>query len=181
VSLYAHFSEQELEILRARAERAAAAEEKVTAEQTVTVVYTTLGSESYALSVECLRAVYKNVTVVPIPCTPSFVAGIANIRGRITPVLDLAVVLNVPPVATDGAKSLLVIARGDLIMALRVDDVGEIEMLTVRTLIPLPSDGRILASEVYLQGMFPNGATLLDVDALLNDPRLVVDHAAGSL
>jgi purine-binding chemotaxis protein CheW len=179
VSLYAHFSEQELETLRARAERAAAAEEKATVEQTVTVVYTTLGSESYVLSVERLRTVYKNVTVVPIPCTPSFVAGIANIRGRITPVIDLAVVLNAPSATGDITKALLIIGRGDLSVALQVDDVGEIETLAIRDLVPLPTDGRILDSEVYLQGMFPNGAALLNIETLLNDGRLVVDHAAG--
>src|SRR5215216_5720695 len=98
MSIHEHFTERELKILQARAERAASAAQRDDVEKTeIRALQCTLGSESYALPVEFVRAVYENVTVVPVPCTPRFVAGIANIRGRIMPVLDLATLLNVPP------------------------------------------------------------------------------------
>ena len=178
MSIYARFSEQELAILRERAERAAIAEEKPNLEETLTVVHVTLGNEFYALSVERLRAVYENIAVISVPYTPPFVAGIANIRGRITPVLDLATVLNVPPSA-DVPKSLLMIVRDELSVVFQVNTVGDIATILVNSIEPMPSGGQILASEIYLQGIFANGITLLNIEAILNDPALIVDHASG--
>src|SRR5882724_2626146 len=96
MSIYEHFSQQELEILWARAERAAYAAQKSDAETLITALQITPGGESYALPVELLHGVYEGIEVMAVPCTPPFIAGVANVRGRILPVLDLATVLGAP-------------------------------------------------------------------------------------
>ena len=94
MSIFEHFSEEEREILRIRAERAANAVRESAQEAVFSALEVTIQSQSYALPIEVLTTVYENVAVVPVPCVPSFVAGIANIRGRILPVFDLAVLLD---------------------------------------------------------------------------------------
>src|SRR5579871_5122132 len=167
MSIYERFSAEELEILRARAERAARIAQQDDAEETlITALQITLGSESYALPVAGLVAVYENLTVIPVPCTPLHVAGIANIRGSITPVLDLAVLLNVPRSKAEAAPALVIVSQRDIDLALWVDGVGEIMTFAAREVNPLPT-GDLFEQMAYLQGILTEGGALLNLDALL--------------
>ncbi len=180
MSIYDHFSEEEVEILRARAARAARITEKRESQETlITVLQFTLGSEAYALPVDCLLAVYENLTIIPVPGTPPHIAGIANIRGRITPVLDLAVLLNVPRAKEDTISSLAVISRKEINLALRLDTVGEITSFSDGNIGPLPAGGDTLERAAYLRGITADGFTLLNVDMLFSDPTLIVDDVAS--
>jgi purine-binding chemotaxis protein CheW len=175
MSIYEGFSEQELEILQARAERAANATLKSDAGETLTTLQLMLGSEAYALPVTALRAVYENVTVVPVPCTPPFVAGIANIRGRIMPVLDLAVLLNAPRGVNDVSPALVVVSREDFSLVFQVEGVGDIATFPASSVDPLSAGGDTIERASYLQGMLADGSILLNVNAILGDPTLVVN------
>ena len=127
MSIHERFSEQELAILKARAERAASLSDRDAAQTTLTVLQIMLGEETYGLPVNDLRAVYEDVIVVPVPGTPPFVAGIANVRGRILPVLDLPVLLGVPDQAAAlGTRALVVANRDAMTVALAIEAVGEI-------------------------------------------------------
>jgi purine-binding chemotaxis protein CheW len=173
--IYEHFSETELEVLRARAERAARITNAENAEEILTVLQIKLGSEAYALPVTPLRAVYENMTVIAVPCTPPFIAGIANIRGRITPVLDMAVLLNVPRLTSAVSPALVVVSGEDVSLALRVDGIKEIVTFPTSSIGPLPESGEALKRAGYLQGILTDGSTLVNVVAILKDPTLVVD------
>jgi purine-binding chemotaxis protein CheW len=173
MSIYEHFSEQALEILRARAERAAAVAQTGAGEKPVTALQLWLDSESYALPIEMLRAVYEGVTVVPVPCTPAFVAGIANVRGRILPVLNLAALLNPGGASGSDAMSLVVVSNSTLTVALLVATVGDVTTFLASDLTPLPASTDA-GSAAYMRGILPDGTGLLDLNAMLGDPALMV-------
>lgn len=175
MSIREHFSERELEILRIRAERAANAAQNNVAEKELTALQITLGGEAYALPVERLRAVYEDVTVVPVPHTPLFVAGIANIRGRITPVLDLVSLLNVGRTTNPVSDALVVVSKDDLSLALRVENVGEVITFPETNIGPLPMGNELLEKARYLLGIMTDGPVLLSIDAILTDPALIVE------
>ena len=179
MSIHEHFSENELAILRARAERAARTTHKDDDEEIFTTLQIALGGELYALPVELLRAVYEKVMVVPVPCTPQYVAGIANIRGRIMPVLDLALLLNAPHAESNTNTALVVISRGDITLAFQVEQIGEITTFPASSVCPLPAGGETLERTAYLKGVLANGLTLLNVSGILDDPTLVVDDAVA--
>src|SRR5262245_5109120 len=94
MSIYEHFSDTERAVLQARAERAARTLRSDEAEERLNTLLVKLGGETYALPIEAVIAVYEAMLVVPVPCTPPFLAGITNIRGHIIPVLDLGHLLN---------------------------------------------------------------------------------------
>src|ERR1035441_10847869 len=48
-----------------------------------------LAQECYALETRHVREVYPLRDLTPLPCTPPFVLGVVNVRGRITPVIDI--------------------------------------------------------------------------------------------
>ena len=48
-----------------------------------------LAYETYAIEMRWVAETYPLKELTPLPCTPSFVAGIINVRGRILSVLDI--------------------------------------------------------------------------------------------
>ncbi|MBN1285274.1 MAG: purine-binding chemotaxis protein CheW [Anaerolineae bacterium] len=175
MSIYRHFSETELALLRARAARTAGVAEDETDGDFVTTLLVTLRNETYAIPITSISYVEDSIPVIPVPCVPSFVAGIANLRGHIIPVLDLAELLGIP--GSSSAADILVRASNDeMTVAFRVEAVGEVAALALADLDPIP-DILDAAKPEYLSGTFPNGVVLLNVDAILSDPSLEINDA----
>jgi len=177
VSFYESFTDTQKSVLQARAERAARQLQAGRENGDLTTLVVTVRAETYALPIEAVVAVYENILVVPIPCTPPYVAGIANIRGHILPVLDLGTLLGAPPQPHNTA-SLVVVSDGDLSVALRVEGIGAVQALSTTRLNPFPAN-LDLVHTAYLRGTLSDGSVLLDIKAILNDPALVVNDAAS--
>ncbi|MBN1681635.1 MAG: chemotaxis protein CheW [Anaerolineae bacterium] len=174
MSFYDHFSEEELAVLRNRAQHVAhAAREDQAKAFSITALLVTLHGESYALPLDMLSMVHQHVAVVPVPCTPPFVAGIANIRGHIVPVLDLSALLGVQD--NNEITALVVIGNEDMSFALQVSSVGEVITLTLNSIREIPA-ALGLVRPGYIQGVFPDGTILLDINAILNDPALIIEE-----
>ncbi len=174
-----HFSEKERAVLRARAERAARPLIDDRPGDRLMALIIRAGAETYALPVESIIAVHEDMAIIPVPCTPVHVAGIANVRGHILPVLDLPALLGMPAangLATETAP-LVILDGGELSVALRVDEIGSIEPLPAMNPASVPTNLE-LARPAYLTGISPDGIALLDVKTLLNDPALIVNDAA---
>ncbi len=175
MSFYDHYTETELEILRDRARRISRPSDDREG-QLSAALEVEIHEESYALPVEELAAVYENTAVIPVPSAPPLVAGIANIRGHIIPVLNPGVLLGVSSNSTSSAGSLVVISNDELTVAFRVEAVGDVTPFSAGDLSPLPANFDQKQS-AYIQGILPNDAALLDVDAILNDPALVMNKS----
>ncbi len=172
MSIYNHFSDKERAVLQARAERAAKALRSDEADNLLNILIVKISGETYALPVENVLAVYEAMPVIPVPCTPPFVAGITNVRGHIMPVLDLSTLLDGQRELTADTAALVVVAANDLSVALRVEEIGAVQPMT--TTNPLPSN-LDLTQSAYLKGLLPDGAVLLDIQAMLSDPALIVN------
>jgi purine-binding chemotaxis protein CheW len=180
MSFFNQFTEEEQQLLRARAERAALASDdtgEVLASIDTLVVM--LGDESYGLPLRALTAAYQvTAPLVPVPCTPSFVAGIANIRGHVVPVIDLAALLGVSGVAESDLTAIIVVGNETMTIAFRVSAIGEAILVKVGELTPV-SELFDLAKTAYVQGTLPDGTLMLNLDAILNDRALIVDETVG--
>lgn len=175
MSFFDQFSEQELEVLRQRAERAANISENNDTRQMRSVLQISLGGELYALPVKLLKAIYEDINVISVPCTPDFVAGIANVRGRIIPVVDLGILLDTPRMKFESEPVLVVVTRDNVTLGFQVDYTGEMITLPAEDTRAVPVSGDLQKTE-YLQGLLSSGEVLLNIDAILNDPDLIVDQ-----
>lgn len=63
----------------------------------------------YALPLDRIGEVLEEAPVTRLPDAPRSVLGLVNVRGQVVPVLDLAVLLGLPPLG--GAAAAIVIAR----------------------------------------------------------------------
>ena len=178
MSIYDQFSEKQLEILRARAERAASVPGDERETTALTALRITMRGEAYALAIDSITTVYQQVPVVPIPCVPPFVAGLANVRGHLIPVINLATLLGVPGGTVAEAAHLIVAANDEMTVAFRVENIGDVQPLPLDRLSPVPAT-LALERTAYLRGVLPDGTVLLDMEAILGDPALVVEETVG--
>ena len=129
--------------------------------------------ERHALENRHVREVYPLKNLTPVPCTPSFVLGIVNVRGRITPVIDIKKFFDLPDQGlTDLHRIILV--RGDGIeLGLLADVIVGVRTLPVdRLQASLPTLTGIRAD--YLKGVTADRLVVLDLDRILADPKIIV-------
>jgi purine-binding chemotaxis protein CheW len=169
MSIFEHFTEAEIAILRARAERIAGEQQTGDVEATRAALSVTVRAELFALPVESMTAVYQHVSITPVPCVPPYVAGIANIRGHIVPVIDLGAFLDVPGDRAMASNPLFTVMHDGSPLAFRVEAIGNVITFTASQIAPVPTH---LSDGDTLQGILPDQIALLNMSALLSDERL---------
>ena len=111
-----------------------------------------------------------------VPGVKPWMQGLANVRGRLLPVLDLAGFFSITPSGLRlRDKRVLVIDREDVFAGLIVDAVLGMQYFPTDTFNP--DTGQVMEPvKPYLQGRYQRGGHpwyVLDIDALLNEPEFV--------
>jgi purine-binding chemotaxis protein CheW len=141
---------------------------------TLELVVLTLGPERYGVDSRRAREVHPLADLAPVPGTPPFWAGIVNVRGTLYPVLDLHRYLELPEVdAGERQKKVVLVSGSKLTVGLLVDDAPGIRRVPATDVGP-PLGGTSEAARRIVRGVTDDLLTVLDVDALLSDPRLTL-------
>ena len=122
-----------------------------------------LEKDRYALPLSSIR----EVVVAPesftrVPRSPKAMKGVMNLRGRVVPVVDLRVLLDVAPGAPGGLHRVVLLDRGRRELGLLISEVDGIESLE-KVGPPAPK------ASMAVKGLARLGAipvTVLDPDAL---------------
>lgn len=134
-----------------------------------------LAQESYALETRHVREVYPLKSLTRLPCTPAFVAGIVNVRGRITPVIDIKKFFDLPDMGLTDLHRVILVGSDDLELGLLADVIVGVRSLRLDALQgPLPTLTGIRAD--YLKGVTAQRLVVLDLDRILADPKIIVDE-----
>lgn len=131
-----------------------------------------LHDERYALDLALLSAVQAARGLTPLPCTPSFVAGVLNVRGTVVAVLDLAQCLGLGPTTIDEGHSVVLTdcggGGGQGQVGLLVHEVLGTQRLALDHLAPP------LSGDPAIRGLANAGIVVLDLPRLLGDGRFEV-------
>lgn len=137
------------------------------------IVRFTLAGEMYAIETAVVREVLKPRDVTPLPGTPAVLAGIANLRGQIVAVFDLARLfhLNGPPAER---PRVIILGQERIEFGIRADVVHDVARVAIDAVQEPPASlaGPLRA---VLRGVCPDGTALLDGPAVLKDPRFLID------
>jgi purine-binding chemotaxis protein CheW len=125
----------------------------------------TLDGRRFAVDVADAREVVVFESITPLPLAPAFVLGLANLRGTVMPVVDLAPLLGLPPREAKAQTLGLVLGHGAWKAAAVVD--------TVLGLEPLHEGDRRVAGA---DGSIP----VLDAGAMLTALRGAMGAAGGN-
>ena len=162
------------QILRARAQALARPPERAAvAAASLELLEFRLANECYALETRYVREVYPLKNLTPLPCTPPFVLGIVNVRGRILPVLDLKKFFELPEQGLTDLHRIILVQGHDLELGLLADVIAGVRTIPVDSLQPsLPTLTGIRAE--YLKGVTAERLVVLDLDRILTDPKIIV-------
>lgn len=93
-----------------------------------------LSGSEYALAVGDVVEVLSMVALAPLPEAPAWLAGMMNLRGRVMPVMDLRVRLNLPPRPIGPETPIIVAQCADRLVGFIVDEVTEVLSLPTEAL-----------------------------------------------
>ncbi len=131
-----------------------------------------LGPSTFAVPTRNVREVERAPDVTPVPSVPSWLRGVANLRGDILSVVDLRGFFGVP--ADEEARRMLVVASdsGEVVTAFLVDAVRGMTRLTAADRRPTAavSDERIAPFVDGLVELDGRLVTILDLDRILRAP-----------
>lgn len=135
-----------------------------------------LSNASFAIDGRCVREVLKLPQVTVIPCCPSFVSGVINVRGHLTSVLDLSAVLGLSHPPSSGPGWAIILASPEHEFAVRVDSISDITLISPEEIQPLPAIFTGLGATFAL-GLWKEQTIVLDGAQLLADEHFVVSES----
>ena len=142
--------------------------------------------EEYAISIVKVREIIEYEAVTTVPNTPPWISGVTNLRGRVIPVVDLAVKFGLPASRISKFSCVIiadVMFQGEnLTMGVLADSVSQVIDLSADEIEKTPPFGTRVKTE-YLLGMGAMGkkfCLILDIDKVLSaDEMLAVTESVA--
>jgi len=134
-----------------------------------------LSQERYAAQVNYIREVFPLKDITPVPCTPSFVLGIMNVRGQVVSVLDIRSFFDLPPQANTEFSKVLIVGKDDIECGILTDEIIGEKRIPVDL---IHTDAHLLhgAWEDCIMGVTPDRLIVIGMDKLLSDEKLAVQQ-----
>jgi purine-binding chemotaxis protein CheW len=162
-------------ILKTRAEDLALEAEKGEPGERIEIVEFLLSSERYGLELHYVREVWPLKDLTPIPCTPSFVFGVINVRGQILSVINLKELLNLPGKGLGDLNKVIILNSDTMEFGVLADEVIGVRSIPLGELKPSVPTLTGLGQE-YLKGVSRERLIVLDAGQILLDKRIVVEE-----
>lgn len=134
-----------------------------------------LAHERYAVASAFVREVCPLEELTPLPCTPSFVLGIVNVRGEMLSVIDLKKFFDLPEKGLSDLNKVIVLESADMVFGILADvivGVHPILRADIQSALPTLTGIR----EDYLHGVTAERQVVLDAEKLLGDKKLIVQE-----
>jgi purine-binding chemotaxis protein CheW len=135
--------------------------------------------EEYAISIVKVSEIVEYEAVTTVPNTPLWIRGVTNLRGRVVPVVDLAVKFGLPASRISKFSCIIiteVMFQGEqLTMGVLADSVSQVVDLSADEIEQTPPFGTRVKTE-YLLGMGAMGkkfCLILDIDKVLSADELL--------
>jgi len=161
-------------ILKARAVALAREPEQGAAEESrIGIVEFLIADERYAIESAYIGEVYPLKHLTPLPCTPAYVLGVINMRGKILSVIDLRTFFDLPDRGLSDLNKVIVLHDGAMEFGVLADAVIAARWIPRSVLLPsLPTLTEIRAE--YLMGVTEERLIVLDGGKLLSDRGIIV-------
>lgn len=132
-----------------------------------------LAQETYGIESIYVRVVCPLKDFAPLPCTPAFVLGLVNVRGKIMSIVDLRRLLELRESGLTDTSKAIVLKHGNMEFSILADAVAGVRRVHLKDLQPsIPTLTGIRAD--YLKGITKERLIVLDAVKILSDPRIVV-------
>jgi purine-binding chemotaxis protein CheW len=100
-----------------------------------------VGDVHYAIDISRVREIVNPLPITPLPYTPPEVAGVADHRSEVVPVIDLRVRFNLAPKEEERGMKWILVTIGSRVVGLVVDAVTEVFGASHDEIRPQPEVG----------------------------------------
>jgi purine-binding chemotaxis protein CheW len=116
------------------------------------VIVFQIKDKEYAIPVDKVSGIEKLLHITRVPKALKFVKGVINLRGVITPIIDLRVRFDFEEVEYDESTRIIIVILNDMEVGLIVDSANDVLDIPVESIEPQPEVVGHLASE-YISGV----------------------------
>ncbi|MBG9474954.1 chemotaxis protein CheW [Priestia megaterium] len=128
-----------------------------------------LGDEEYGISVEEVQSIEKIQHITRVPGGKKYVKGVINLRGVITPIIDLRTRFNLQEQLNHELTRIIMVRLNDVEAGLIVDAANDVVDIDEKTIASVPETVEGTAVE-YLNGVVKVDSRLI---VLLNLPKVL--------
>jgi len=147
------------------------------------VIIFQLKDEEYALPVQHVKSIERMQHITRIPRTVNFVKGVINLRGVVTPIIDLRSRFEIESNDYTDTTRIIIVSVGAIEAGLIVDAANDVMDLEKDAIEPPPEVVGGIDAE-YIQGVAKiqkRLLILLDLVKVLNPEKLDVQHAKETI
>lgn len=132
-----------------------------------------VGDQRFAVEVKDIGEIVTLSQIVRVPCVPDFIAGITNVRGNILTLIDLRRLFGDGGEGIVDLKRAIVVQAGDARLGLLAEEIiGTVQYQRAS----LQRLGNQRHSDRYVRGVTDDLISLLDIEAIVSDPKVQVDE-----
>jgi purine-binding chemotaxis protein CheW len=125
------------------------------------VVVFKLADEEFGVNISEVKEIIRIELITKIPNSAEYIKGVINLRGKIIVIVDLALVLGLPPKKTDNETRIIVIELEESTIGMIVDSATEVLRLSSNQIEAAP---QIITKKInadYIEGVGMLGERLL--------------------
>ena len=90
------------------------------------VIIFELMDKEYAIEVDVVQSIERVISMTRVPKTPPYVKGVINLRGVVTPIVDLRVRFGLEPKEMDNSTRIIIVSLEDYDVGLIVDAANDV-------------------------------------------------------
>ena len=133
-----------------------------------------LGSEEYGIDILKVQEIRGYEAVTRIANAPEFIKGVINLRGIISPVVDMRIKFKLGEPVYDQFTVVIILNINGRVVGMVVDSVSDVTSLTAEQIKPAPDMGPAFSSE-YMIGLGTIDERMLilvDIQRLMSSPEM---------
>lgn len=124
------------------------------------VIIFQLMDKEYAIGVDTVQSIEKLLSITRVPKTPSYVRGVLNLRGVVTPIVDLRERFGLDNKEMDDNTRIIIVALEEFEVGLIVDAANDVLDIPIESIEPQPEVVGSVESD-FISGVAKIGKRLL--------------------
>ncbi len=126
----------------------------------IKVIVFQLKDMEYAINVDIVQSIEKVLSITRVPKMPSYVKGVINLRGIVTPIVDLRERFGLAPSEMNDSTRIIIVTLEEYEVGLIVDAANDVLDIPVESIEPQPEVIGSIESD-FISGVAKVGKHLL--------------------
>lgn len=112
----------------------------------------TINSQEFGVDISQIREIIREVKITKLPNSPDFVEGVVNLRGNVTPVVDLRRRFRMEQKDRNEDSRIIITELAQGVVGFMVDNVTEVRRVT-ESIIEAPPPTAVRSDSYYVSGI----------------------------